>query len=604
MNWLIIIWTLAASTSLTMAVMYLMVWCNKRKAWSNLLFALSAMATVGLAVFELLVMQSETVEEYGRILRWAHVPSWILLLSLVGFVRLYMRAGRVWLAWVICGLRTLGLILNFVFTPNINYREISTLHHVQLLGETVSVAVGTPNPWMLIGQTSLLLFLIFLVDVSFSLWRRRERLSMQLLSISMAFFITIGLGQFVIVFWGIRPAPLFFSIYFLGLVAVMAWQMSWETIRASQLSDDLKKKDAWLALAADSAGVGLWLWDLATNQIWATERARIIYGFSPEEPISYEKFLSRLHPDDRDWVVEATQNCPREGTDFHYDYRIVLPDGNIRLINVLAKTILTPAGAPERMTGISIDITDRKLMEVQLQQKLAELAHVNRLFTMGQLTSTLAHELNQPLGAILRNAEAAELFLQEPLPDFDELRAIMVDIRRDNQRAGKVIDRMRAMIIKPQAAKKTCFDLGQLTDEVITLVQPDANKRHVRLDVQIAPDIPPVHGDRIQLQQVIINLLLNAFEALDQCPPENRGVTISARQIGAKVEIAVHDNGNGIAEETIEHLFDPFYTTKPNGLGMGLAISRSIIEGHGGKLHAANHRTGGATFTLALPAAV
>ena len=264
---------------------------------------------------------------------------------------------------------------------------------------------------------------------------------------------------------------------------------------------------------------------------------------------------------------------------------------------------MTADGVPERMSGISIDITERKQLEIELQQKQSELAHVARVSTMGQLASTLAHELNQPLGAILRNAEAAELFLQVPSPDLDELRSILADIRKDDQRAGEVIDRMR-VLMKQRKTEKSHFDLNHLAVEVITLIKPDADKRHVRLLPDFDTALPTVFGDRVQLQQVLINLLMNAMDAFNGTMRNERLVTVTVRPAGATVEVAVGDNGTGIAEDKIPHLFEPFFTTKHNGLGMGLSISRSIIEEHEGRLWAQNNETGGATFFFSLPATV
>ena len=362
MNWVTIIWSMIASACLTLAAVHLLIWCHKRTAWANLLFSLSAVATAVLAGFELWMMRAETVGELGLAIRWGHVPFWVVVISLVGFVRLYMRAGRLWLAWTVCGLRTLSLILNFTFTPNLNYREITGLRHVRFLGETVSVAEGIPNPWMLIGQASLLLFLIFLVHVTLTLWRQGGRRTILVLSGTIAFFIAASMVQFVLGFWGSSHLPLMPSVFFLGIVAVMGTEITRDSLRVAQLSDDLRKKDEWLDLAANSAGVGLWLWDLKTNIIWATERARRMYGFPSDELIPFETLLSKLHPDDRDWVAHASQKCLREGADFRYDYRIALPDGSIRWIRVLAKAFLTPTGEPERMMGVSIDITERKQM--------------------------------------------------------------------------------------------------------------------------------------------------------------------------------------------------------------------------------------------------
>jgi C4-dicarboxylate-specific signal transduction histidine kinase len=254
------------------------------------------------------------------------------------------------------------------------------------------------------------------------------------------------------------------------------------------------------------------------------------------------------------------------------------------------------------MTGVSLDITERKQTEFELQQRRNELAHVARVSTMGELAASVTHELGQPLGAILRNAEAAELFLQAPSPDLDEVRAILADIRKDDQRAGAVIDRMRSMLKRRQLAP-SLLDVHLLAGDVVALARPEADARKLRLTLESASSCPPVRGDRVQLQQVLLNLLLNAMDAVNASAPDGRRVTVRVRAAGTEVEVAVSDTGLGIPMDALAHLFEPFFTTKPNGLGMGLAISRSIIQAHGGRLWADNNEAGGATFAFMLPAA-
>jgi signal transduction histidine kinase len=222
---------------------------------------------------------------------------------------------------------------------------------------------------------------------------------------------------------------------------------------------------------------------------------------------------------------------------------------------------------------------------------------------MGQLASALAHELSQPLGAILRNTEAAELFLEHDPPDLDELRAILVDIRLDDQRAGGVIDRLRALLKRRSFVPRALSVSDELTT-VMSLARSDAATRKVTLQIDVAPGLPHVMGDPVHLQQVLLNLILNAMDAVEDAPAARRKVTVRAqRRRQGEIEVAVEDSGPGIAPERLGRLFEPFFTTKANGMGIGLAISRTIIEAHGGRIWAENNAGEGATFRFTLPLA-
>jgi two-component system, LuxR family, sensor kinase FixL len=261
------------------------------------------------------------------------------------------------------------------------------------------------------------------------------------------------------------------------------------------------------------------------------------------------------------------------------------------------------SGEASWMHGVCRDITERRHAQLEALRLQHEIAHVSRVSMMGQLASALAHELNQPLGAILRNAEAAELFMQTEKPDLEEIRAILVDIRTDDQRASSVIDRMRTFLKRHDLATRM-LDVAELVGNVASLARSDAATRRVQLDVRVPTDLPPVRGDRVHLQQVLLNLILNGMDALNGASPEDRRIIVSARVNGAQtVEIAVSDTGDGIAAEKLPHVFDPFYTTKPNGMGMGLPISRTIIEAHGGRLWVESNHGAGATFHFTLPSA-
>jgi PAS domain S-box-containing protein len=371
------------------------------------------------------------------------------------------------------------------------------------------------------------------------------------------------------------------------------------------ITDLLKKEEALheseerIALAAEAAHLGVWELNLTTNELWVSDQWRSLFKIKPGVPVALDDVCELIHPDDRDRRTTALQKAIAENSGYEIEYRALLPDKTVRWIAGRARCLPNEHGLPSRLLGVSADVTDRK----QAEELRDEIAHVGRVSMMGQLASALAHEINQPIGAILRNAEAAELFLQSKTPDLEEIRAILADIRTDDQRAGGVIDRMRALL-KRHVLDTQLLDLTDLVGSVTELARPDAATRHVKLKVNLPADLPPVRGDRVHLQQVLLNLILNGMDALNEASPQNRRVTVSARVDGARtVEIAVSDSGQGIAAERLAQIFDPFFTTKSDGMGMGLAISRTIIEAHGGRLWAENNDDTGATFRFTLPQA-
>lgn len=240
-------------------------------------------------------------------------------------------------------------------------------------------------------------------------------------------------------------------------------------------------------------------------------------------------------------------------------------------------------------------------VQAQVERQRTELAHVSRVSTMGQLASALTHELNQPLGAILRNAEAAELFLQSTPPNFEEVRAILTDIRRDDKRAGNVIDRMRSLYQRRSLVLGP-LDLSDLVTDTVALTQTDAAARHVKVNAELPQQLPSAHGDRVHLQQVLLNLILNGMDAMTAVPKARRVLTIRVSETkNGNLRVAVIDHGTGIAPEDAVRVFEPFFTTKMNGMGMGLAISQTIIEAHGGDIWVESKGTDGTTFTFILP---
>jgi PAS domain S-box-containing protein len=283
------------------------------------------------------------------------------------------------------------------------------------------------------------------------------------------------------------------------------------------------------------------------------------------------------------------------------EVNVKLKDGT--KVPYLATGVRLQIEGKPHLVGIAIDITEQKRLELESKRHFQELAHVSRVAVMGELTASLAHELNQPLGAILHNAETAEILLRADQPDQEEVRAILADIRKDGHRAGDVIDRLRGLL-KRRNLQSMSLEVGALIADTVSLVRPDAGARHMSVSVDVPPGLPQVIGDRVHLQQVLLNLVMNAIDAVDERPDAERRILVAAQMAGkGMLEVSVRDSGGGIHPADMTKLFDSFFTSKAHGLGLGLSISRTIIEAHGGRIWAENKSDGGATFRFTLPIA-
>src|SRR5262245_12436129 len=270
MSWITIVWSMNAAACLTLAGIYFLVWSKQREGWAYFVLSCNAVAGAALTAFEVALMRAQTGEQYGLILRWAAFPVWAVVVSLVIFVRLYLRAGRPWLGWSVCSVRTLALILNFIFIPNLSYRQITSLRQVSWWGgETVSVPVGVTNPWILVAQLSLLLLILFFVDATITAWRRGDRQRAVVVGGALIFFSAIAIGEVVLVVWGIIQVPFLACFSYLGLVAAMGFQMSSDMLQRAQLARklqasevDLRETRQRMELAASAAELGMWMWDI------------------------------------------------------------------------------------------------------------------------------------------------------------------------------------------------------------------------------------------------------------------------------------------------------------------------------------------------------
>ena len=373
MSWITIVWSMNAAACLTLAGISLVVWCKQRESWVHLVFSASAVAAAAIAAFELAMMHCETVGQYEALVRWIHVPTWVLIISFVSFVRLYLHAGRPWLAWTICGLRTVVLILNFIFTPNLNFRQITGLHHFSWGGEIISVPFGIANPWGLLSSVSLLLLLIFFVDATITVWRRGDRRRALFVGGSMIFGAILA-WHVPLVIWGIIEVPFFLCFTYSGIIAAMAFELSNDMAQAAHVARQLQASEVNLRetqdrmeLGASAAELGMWMWDIVRNEIWITDKGRTLFGFGASEKLDFDRFRSVLHPEDRESVLKAVENSLRTGAEYEAEYRVLLPDGQMRWIAGRGRVEFNKNGQPARMRGAALDITQRKQAEEQFR---------------------------------------------------------------------------------------------------------------------------------------------------------------------------------------------------------------------------------------------
>jgi PAS domain S-box-containing protein len=363
----------------------------------------------------------------------------------------------------------------------------------------------------------------------------------------------------------------------------------------------LREFEERVVLAAEAAHLGVWEMDTATNEIWMSDAARTLFQFDSETRLDHAKLQGRVHPEDRALRDSAVKGAIETRGGYEIEYRVLLPDGTLRWMGARGRCVTGERGRGIRLIGVSIDITSRKLAEAEALRQREELGHLSRVAAIGELTASIAHELNQPLSGIITNAAAGQRFIDRGNVDLEEIRDLLGDISADAHRAGDVIHGIRGMIKKEQTGRRR-INLNDVVTNVAQMTRADALLHASELKTSLRANLPIVEADPVQIQQVLINLVVNAFDAMHETPESKRKVEITTEQSGEEaVRVSVRDYGVGISEETRSRLFEQFFTTKPDGLGMGLPIVRSIVEAHAGTMEAENAEGGGARFHFTLP---
>ena len=468
-------WSMCASMSLMLGLMHLLFWSSDRRVTAYLLAAVMGFAAAASAMLELNMLMTRSTETYNLLLRWENLAIFLILVSMVWFVRQYFLSGRRWLAILITVLWSAGITINFLMPGNLTFHQITELtYQTSSWGEAFTLPVGELNPWGNLANIASLLILIYTVDAAWQLWRRSHRNRAWVVGGAIVVFILFAGIHTPLVDAGLVRTPYMISFSFLAIVFALSYQVVLDAGRGSRYAQELR---------------------------------------------------------------ETRRN----------------------------------------------------------------LDQLSRASLLGEYTTMLAHGLNQPLTAILSNAQAARKYLAcAPPPKLDLVHEILNDIVRDDERATEIINWLRSML-KKQKPEREQFSLNAAIKEVLGILEGDLKQKHIKLSVQYARGLPTLCAGRVEIQQVMLNLLANAIRAINGLDSANRVINIRTRLIEGDVQVEVADFGPGVAEELLESLFDTFVSGDKNEIGMGLAICRRIIGSYGGRIWAKNLPTGGAEFYFTLP---
>jgi len=365
--------------------------------------------------------------------------------------------------------------------------------------------------------------------------------------------------------------------------------------------EKLRQSEAYLAEAQKLTHTGSWVWQVAERRaLHLSDEWYRVYGFDPKEGMSaWHIRLERIHPDDRAGRQQAIDRAINEKSDYEIEYRILLPGGAVRHVHSVGHPVLDSSGNLVQFVGSSTDITERRQAEEDLRQAQADLARISRITTMGELTASLAHEVNQPIAAAVTDANTCLRWLNRDHPDLEEAREAASRVVKDATRAAEIISRTR-LLFKKVNPQWESVDLNETIREMVTLLSGEAVRYSISIRTELAAGLPQVMGDRVQLQQVLMNLIINSIEAMRDVDGTRELTIQSQRGVDGQVLISVNDTGVGLPPQQADQIFNAFFTTKGHGTGMGLRISRTIVESHGGRLWSADNPPRGASFQFTL----
>ena len=580
--------------------MQLIFWIKDRSDWAFLLSAGMAFSAAMVAVLELQLLHAMAIDIYAGLLRWMNLALFLMLISMVWFVYRIFDGARRWLALLITVAWSIGLIANFVAPGNLTFTEIARLErHTAFWGEQFTLPSGTASPWKLFPDIASLLILVYVADASVRAYRAAQERKALVVGGGIVAFILIAGVHTPLVDAGVVATPYMISFSFLAIVMAMTYELSTDAFMAPRLINQLRASETrWRTLLENVGlavvGVG------ADGKInYVNPFVLRLTGYSSNDLLG--EAVTRFVPDNQTAELSKRLDESRaRDIDPYSRWTLVCASGDKRQLDWSSVRVLSDSGEFAGILSVGADITDQLQAQHDLQQTRNDMDRLARANMLGELTSALAHELNQPLAAILSNAQAARRFLESASPDLEEIGEALDDIIRDDKRAGEVIHGLRRILRQGEVTGEL-FDINDAAREVVELLTSEINARHVTLKQTYVPGGLQVYAGKVEIQQVIMNLLINALKAVTDTAASGKSIELRTSRDGDSIVVSVKDTGPGVAPDMQAHLFDAFSSGRAGGLGMGLAICRRLVKSHDGEISWQNLAGAGAEFYFRLP---